>query len=255
MSPFKNLLRSSILVYDSSFGGLTAHPHMTLASSYYGADPSLGEGFKGQAYALPTRDKDNQLMSLSDLHWHIETFLGYGASHPNQMFQVLPIACGEGEYKHEQIAPYFTKAADNVFLPSYWLHLLKKLEHPKLIVQVSDGANLTEVIEQLDQATKAWGKFEVITTCDNDGSDAVQKWARSKKHAWTPFPADTDRFKEKAKIILDNQLTWYGTHMIAFCSPRDAVLKQRILHAQKEHLKVKTIWLPENQEPLTTKTL
>ena len=88
------------------------------------------------------------------------------------------------------------------------------------------------------------GKYEVDGIVDLSGSYNRPDYCYN---CGAPYPW--------TKIILDNQLTWYGTHMIAFCSPRDAVLKQRILHAQKEHLKVKTIWLPENQEPLTTKTL
>ena len=76
-----------------------------------------GEGWQGNSYAIPTKDRDLRSLPLADIAAGVETFLSYARANPLEAFELTPIGCGLAGYKPADIAPMFAQAPPNVILP------------------------------------------------------------------------------------------------------------------------------------------
>lgn len=113
-----------VFVFGSNLAGRHGAGAARHAREYYGALQGLGEGFSGQSYALPTKDKDLKSLPLDEIEKNIKKFKDFARSRPDLLFLVTAIGCGLAGYKHEHIAPAFRNAPGNCFFDKRWAHWL-----------------------------------------------------------------------------------------------------------------------------------
>ena len=85
-------------------------------------------GFTGQCYAIPTKDKKIETLSLDLIEKYIDLFVHCVPYYSTKTFLVTQIGCGLAGYTPEQIAPLFAKAVDldNVHLPAEFWEVLNR---------------------------------------------------------------------------------------------------------------------------------
>ena len=86
----------------------------------HGAIYGQGIGRQGNSYAIPAKDARLYTLPLGIIQKYVNEFLLYAQNHPELEFEVTRIGCGLAGYKDAQIAPMFTNAPDNCFLPEDW---------------------------------------------------------------------------------------------------------------------------------------
>lgn len=113
-------------VFGSNTGGMHGKGAAKYAKDRLEAVQGVGEGITGHCYALPTviytPGVGLSKMPLSQIDTHIETFIEYAKSNPNQKFQLTQVGCGLAGYSIDEIVPMFTSRGipNNVFLSYTW---------------------------------------------------------------------------------------------------------------------------------------
>lgn len=93
----------------------------------WGAIYGQGIGRQGDAYAIPTKGYNLEVLPLDQINDHVQAFLEYARNHHKDDFVVVAIGCGLAGYKPLQIAPMFRRHTGNVALPKEFQAVLKKL--------------------------------------------------------------------------------------------------------------------------------
>lgn len=110
----------TIFVFGSNLAGIHGAGAAWEAATHFGAARGVGEGMTGQAYALPTKDKDLEVRPLEDIRVSVERFLDYAEEYPAVDFFVTRVGCGFAGYTDADIAPMFRDAPLNCVLPDGW---------------------------------------------------------------------------------------------------------------------------------------
>lgn len=114
----------SIFVFGSNLAGRHGKGAALWARQHRGAIYGRGEGLQGNSYGIPTKDRGLRPLGLDQINVGVRTFLRFAAAHRERTFELTPIGCGYAGYKPEQIAPMFSAAPSNVFLPEAFLKAL-----------------------------------------------------------------------------------------------------------------------------------
>lgn len=109
-----------IFVFGSNLAGRHGKGAALTARLKYGAVQGEGIGPTGDAYAIPTKDKDLNPLPLHIIAYYIGGFVAYATLHPHLKFKVTRVGCGLAGYRDEQIAPFFRVCPDNCELPDGW---------------------------------------------------------------------------------------------------------------------------------------
>lgn len=117
-------MNTKIWVFGSNLAGRHGAGSAKVALQKYGAVYGCGLGRTGNAFAIPTKDKNLKILSLLEIEKYIKQFIWYAREHPELDFTVVKIGCGLAGYKPEQIIPMFDGASTNVYLPEGWLDVL-----------------------------------------------------------------------------------------------------------------------------------
>ena len=110
----------AIFVFDSNLAGRHGAGAALFARQNHGAIYGCGVGPQGNAYAIPTKDYRINALPLETIQGYVNEFLFYARNRPELDFQVTRIGCGLAGYNDAQIAPMFTNAPSNCFLPEGW---------------------------------------------------------------------------------------------------------------------------------------
>jgi len=110
----------AIFVFGSNLKGIHGKGAALFAKHYFNAEPGVGIGRTGKAYAIPTKSSPYITLPLERIKVYVDDFLTYARINTNLTFQVTKIGCGLAGYKEEQIAPMFAEAPQNCFLPEGW---------------------------------------------------------------------------------------------------------------------------------------
>jgi len=111
---------TDIFVFGSNMAGRHGAGSAKHAALHYGAEYGIGWGRTGNAYAIPTKDKNLQTLPLPNISLAVKKFIEYAIYNPNDRFIVVKIGCGLAGYKDEDIKPFFKNAPDNCILPDGW---------------------------------------------------------------------------------------------------------------------------------------
>jgi hypothetical protein len=106
-----------IFVFGSNLGGRHGAGAALYARKNFGAEYGVGVGPTGLCYAIPTKDKYLNVLSLAQIEKHVYEFLDYAVMRPQFRFLVTEIGCGLAGYKPKDIRSLFRGVPDNVILP------------------------------------------------------------------------------------------------------------------------------------------
>ena len=108
---------TDIFVFGSNLAGRHGRGSALEAVKNHGAIYGVGFGLQGKSYAIPTKDKNLNIMPLNAIAWHIEVFEMFALNHDQFTFNVVAIGCGLAGYHPDQIRPLFGFRPSNVILP------------------------------------------------------------------------------------------------------------------------------------------
>lgn len=111
------LAPGEIFVFGSNICGAHMGGAARVAMEKFGAVWGVGEGLRGQSYALPTMEDFHNIGPA------VQRFTAFARVHPELRFLVTAVGCGIAGYTPEEIAPLFKEASalPNVCLPeSFW---------------------------------------------------------------------------------------------------------------------------------------
>ena len=106
-----------VFVFGSNLAGRHGKGAALWARQHRGATYGNGIGRQGNAYAIPTKDRQLRVLPLPVIQAHVTAFLDYARQSPDTQFELTPIGCGLAGYRPSQIAPMFADAPANVTLP------------------------------------------------------------------------------------------------------------------------------------------
>lgn len=109
-----------IFVFGSNLKGYHGAGAAFHAHVYYGAMSSCGEGPQGQCYAIPTKDRHLQSLSLDQIEKHVDNFIEYAKKHLEDHFVITPIGTGYAGYSNDDIKQLFLKAPHNCYFSKEW---------------------------------------------------------------------------------------------------------------------------------------
>ena len=102
-----------VFVFGSNLAGRHGKGAALYARNKHGAVYGQGRGFQGNSYAIPTKGKQLEKLSLFVIQRHVSDFIDFAKEHPELEFQVTPIGCGLAGNKESDIKPMFDNAPDN----------------------------------------------------------------------------------------------------------------------------------------------
>ena len=113
-----------VFVFGSNLAGRHGKGAALWARQHRGAVYGQGVGPQGNAYAIPTKDRQLRVLPLEVIRGHVLEFLDYARRRLDLRFEVTPIGCGLAGYRPDQIAPMFANAPSNVIMPDAFCAVL-----------------------------------------------------------------------------------------------------------------------------------
>lgn len=113
-----------VFVFGSNLAGRHGKGAALYAKQHHGAVYGRPVGRQGNAYAIPTKDRNFRTLPLSVIKTYVNTFVQYAVNHPDEEFEVTRIGCGLAGYTDDEIGPMFADAPDNCHLPEGWRNYL-----------------------------------------------------------------------------------------------------------------------------------
>ena len=117
-----------IFVFGSNQAGIHGAGAARYALNELGAKWGYGVGTTGRCYAIPTKDYNINSLSLEEIVFYVDMFVGHAASTPDKKYFVTRVGCGLAGFKDSEIAPMFKNAPKNCNLPEEWREYLTKEE-------------------------------------------------------------------------------------------------------------------------------
>ena len=117
--------RLKIFVFGSNLRGVHGASSAKHARFHYGAKLGVGRGRTGNAYAIPTKDKNLKVLSIDEIKYYVDEFIEYAISHPELDFQIVKIGCGLAGFSNYEIAPLFKGSPSNCIFHEDWLPYIK----------------------------------------------------------------------------------------------------------------------------------
>ncbi len=114
-----------VWVFGSNLAGQHAKGAAKVARITFRAKRGDTEGRTGDAYAVPTQDRNFKALPLEEVAPAVERFLAWAKEHPEADLFVTRIGCGNAGFTDAQIAPLFADAPVNCSLPAPWRQILE----------------------------------------------------------------------------------------------------------------------------------
>lgn len=112
-----------IFVFGSNLAGRHGKGAAKYAKDYFGAKYGKGFGLQGQSYAIPTKDRKLDILSLDEIFDYVDYFNNFVKKQSQLIFYITEIGCGLAGYTPKEIAPLFWGIVflDNVYFPErFW---------------------------------------------------------------------------------------------------------------------------------------
>lgn len=110
-------MMGKIFVFGSNLAGRHGKGAAKYAHEYKGAIYGQGQGPQGQSYAIPTKGKQLERLTIPEIARYVEVFKRYCAVHPDLTFELTPIGTGLAGYRAQDIGPLFKGSPPNVEVP------------------------------------------------------------------------------------------------------------------------------------------
>ena len=110
---FTSIGENEVFVFGSNLAGRHGLGAAKFARDVCGAKYGEGHGFTGNSYAIPTKDGNLKVLSLSAIKEYIRLFQIHAAVYPDNLFLVTKVGCGLAGYKDHEVAPLFRGSPSN----------------------------------------------------------------------------------------------------------------------------------------------
>jgi hypothetical protein len=151
-------------------------------------------------------------------------------------FLVTRVGCGLAGFTDAQVAPLFTQAPANCFLPGIW-----RQNHFPLIVAGSRGLSETETARHLDEQVSPDFRGEIVSGMAQGVDLGGWHWARARGLSVVEAPALWNRYGRAAGPIRNQWMAWYATHLIALWDGESHGTQHMIRTAENDGLDVRVI--------------
>ncbi|MDD5001531.1 MAG: SLOG family protein [Thiomonas arsenitoxydans] len=246
--------QNAVFVFGSNLAGIHGAGAALHAARWCGARRGQGEGIMGAqsddllpaCYAIPTKRTPQEGLPLEAVAQHVEAFKSYARDCPKLTFQVTRIGCGLAGFADDQIAPLFHDAPANCLLPGLWLRR-RDPDVARVIVAgsrgITDRAAVFQKIEALTRRLWLSSGFEIVSGMARGPDTLAIEWAEWAGFAGSVvrFPAEWDRYGKAAGMIRNQQMSWYGTHLLAFWDGQSPGTRAMIDIAKRDGLQVRVV--------------
>ena len=156
---------NEVFVFGSKPNGHHKGGTAKIAKEKFGAIEGVGEGLRGQSYAIPVHKHHTELMESAILR-----FINYAILHSELIFYVLPIGCVSAGLDYKVVANMFKSARDlpNVFLPQKFYSLLFSFDK-QILLTYKNIDNGIELVGDISQFFECDG----VSLCQYDGTVLV----------------------------------------------------------------------------------
>ena len=119
---------NEIFVFGSNEAGNHGAGAALYAKQHFGAIQGKAEGFQGQCYAIPTKNRKLETLSLNHIMSYVHSFRSAACFWNEKVFLVTPIGCGLAGLSPKDIAPMFQALPNNVVLPEEFIAVLNRVK-------------------------------------------------------------------------------------------------------------------------------
>jgi hypothetical protein len=214
----------AIHVFGTDQAGRHDLPGAAFALRVYGAEVGKANGPSGNAYALPFRDADCQLLPLKLIGAYIQDFLKYAAGRPRDTFQIMRFACGQNAYEDAQLAVQFATAPRNCLLPGVWRRCLDAKMAARILLfdpttRLKEPAWRDRVKRYLDLNQPLWNvpAVELVSFGAARSVVANDMLARSLGLKHRIMGADDSYYGRDSVLAAETKAVWYATHFLSLC--------------------------------------
>lgn len=123
------LKENEIFVFGSNEAGVHGKGAALTAKDFFNAETGVGFGPTGQAYAIPTKDKNITTLDIPKIDQYVSMFILYALQHPDKKFIVTRIGWELAGYTDIIMSKMFVNVSDNVLLPIEWKQTIEWLQH------------------------------------------------------------------------------------------------------------------------------
>lgn len=114
-----------VFVFGSNLRGRHGRGAAQVAIELFGAEEGVGVGYKGNSYAIPTKDRFMRALDLKEIKKYADSFVDFTHSHPELKFFITRVGCGCAGYENWQLAPMFAGCNANCAFPVQWKAFLR----------------------------------------------------------------------------------------------------------------------------------
>lgn len=202
-----------VFVFGSNEAGRHGTGAALYARNFRGAKQGVGEGPTGQTYAIPTKDRQLQVLPLDTIAANIQTFFNHAHHTPDVNYLFSRVGCGRAGYKDSHIQPIVLAeltrypTMTNVSIPIAW----KKDHNPAIIVAGSRHLAGDELVYSV---TKTLSRFPTATVISGAarGMDVVGEIAAVRLGLpLLRFPAYWEYYDKSAGYIRNELMAHHAT--------------------------------------------
>lgn len=213
-----------IHVFGTDQAGRHDLPGAAFAVRAHGAQPGKASGPSGNAYALPFRGADCQLLPLKLIAVYVSELLKYVAARPAETFQIMRFACGQDAHDDAQLAVMFAGAPRNCLLPGVWQRCLNR-KLPARVLLFDPTARLKEpawrerVRRYLDLNQPLWDvpAVELVSFGAARSVVANDVLARALGLKHRILGANDGYYGRDNVLAAEARAVWYSTHFLSLC--------------------------------------
>ena len=211
-----------VFVFGSNLAGRHGKGAALYARKLYSAQPGVGRGPTGHAYALPTKDEKLEPLPLGLVQDEIRSFYDYARSHTDTVFRLTRVGCGLSGLDEDSIRSVAQEnTPSNVALPGAWSCLGAV---PKRVIVTGPRAfSRPEFLaEALDCVRDRLGAIEIVSGGEEGVERLAEDYAINNDLHLRRIPAFRTVFGQEADAFRNRILAWYGTHLVAFDDDQEA---------------------------------
>jgi len=211
-------------VFGTDQAGRHDLPGAAFAMRLHGAEVGKASGPSGNAYAIPFRGANCQLLPLKMIGTYVKDLLGYAADRPQQTFQIMRFACGQNAYEDAQVAVMFATAPRNCLLPGVWARCLDRKMPARLLLfdpttRLKDPVWRERVKRYLDLNQPLWNvpSVELVSFGAARSVVANDMLARALGLKHRILGADDAYYGRDNVLAAEAKAVWYATHFLSLC--------------------------------------
>ena len=210
-----------IYVFGSDLAGNHDQDTATFAARVHSAEQGNGSGSSGNAYAIPYRSSERNLLPVDVVKNYVDSFFTYAQDNAETRFQIARFGCESGANDDDAMARLFAKAPQNCQLPGVWVRVLDAKEPARLLV-FDPGALMKEepwqdrLSQYLSLNVPLWGVPSVKLISVGTAREVVANdmCAKRLKLKHRIFELNEDYYGTSAQMAAENKAIWYATHVL-----------------------------------------